>query len=356
MKQNLFIFANSILRKQNNTLCIESLPQKNSYNDVDVDNSEGIMLLNPDSENQGISKKYIPTENVEAIYTFGCIKFNTHFINMASYHNIPVHIFNFYGGYSGSFLPKPEIASGNIILKQSEAFLDNSKKLAIAKKIIDSAAHNSIANLKYYLYRDVPLNDEISRIKDLKLQISLSNSTGELMGIEGNIKAIYYSCWKKIFKSDIDFSKRVKRPPDNMINCLISFGNVMLYSICLNEIYRTGLIPSIGFLHSPGDNRNSLSFDIAEIFKPLIVDKVIFRSINLDILKENDFIQKNNSMIMKDNAKKSFVENIENRLKSTFLYEPLKRHITYKTLIRLNCYSLINHLKSGEEFKPYLAE
>ncbi len=356
MKQNIYIFSNSVLRRKDNTLLVESDPDTKPVHEADIDDSEYETLINNISMENGGKKKYIPAENIEAIYTFGDIRFNSRFLSFISKHFIPVHIFNYYGKYSGSYFPKAEIYSGNIALLQSEFFSNPLKRLDIAKKIIYGASKNSIANLQYYLYRKYPLNDAVSVIKNLIEQIEYVQSIGALMGIEGNIKSVYYRTWQKIFKQEVEFEKRIRRPPDNMVNTLISFGNVMLYTVCLNEIFRTGLLPSIGFLHSPGDNRFPLSFDIAEIFKPIIVDKTIFRVINLDMIDEKDFLKKNDKFYMKESIKKTFVEALENRLKTTFMHSEINRHTTYKTLIRLECYKLIKCLKENESFRPFIYE
>ncbi|MBM4158814.1 MAG: type I-B CRISPR-associated endonuclease Cas1 [Ignavibacteria bacterium] len=356
MKNNLYIFSNTILRRKDNTLLVETLPDSSPIHEADIDESESEYLISCEPALDGNKKKYIPAENIESIYTFGDVRFNSRLLGFVSKHYIPIHVFSYYGKYTGSFLPKSEISSGNIVLLQTESYKNNYKRLILARKFISGAAKNSISNLQYYLYRNIPLDEEVSYLKNICNEIENVASVGELMGIEGNIKSSYYRCWTKIFKQDVEFTKRVKRPPDNMINSLISFGNVMLYSICLNEIYRTGLLPSIGFLHSPGDNRFPLSFDIAEVFKPLIVDKTIFRVINLDMIDEKDFFRKGDSLYMKDKTRKTFVEAIENRLKTTVLHNELKRHVTYKTLIRLECYNVIKHLKSQEVYSPYIPE
>lgn len=356
MKQNLYIFSNSILRRKENTILIETSVNTEPSHQADIDDLSEEVLLSNTGENTETNKKFIPAENVEAIYTFGEVKFNSRFLGFVSKHSIPVHVFNYYGKYTGSFLPKADISSGIIALHQSEHYNNEKKRLSISKSFVTGAAENSVSNLEYYLYRKAPLKEDIESLKNLTYCINSANSVGELMGIEGGIKLLYYSCWKKIFKQDVDFSKRVKRPPDNMINSLISFGNTILYSVCLNEIYRTGLLPSIGFLHSPGDNRFPLSFDIAEVFKPVIVDKTIFKVINLDMISEDGFYRKNDLFYMKENVKRTYIEEIENRLKTTILHPDLKRNVTYKTLIRIECYNLINHLKGKHLYKPFISE
>jgi CRISPR-associated protein Cas1 len=354
MKQNLYLFSNTILRRKQNTLYLEAYSQTEPSHQADIDEeAENVLLIGKDNDVNVKQHKFIPAHNVEAIYTFGEVKLTTGFLSCAAYNCIPVHVFNFYGNYLGTFLPKSDISSGNIALQQAEHFADEQKRLAIAKKFISGAAQNSISNLKYYSYRGADLNNEINQLEIITSLIGELKTIGSLLGVEGNIKNSYYICWKKFLKQDVEFEKRVKRPPDNIINSLISFGNVMLYSVCLNEIFRTGLIPSIGFLHSPGDNRLPLSFDIAEIFKPVITDKVIFRVINTGIIDENDFNRKGDLLYMKEKAKRKFVDEFEKRIKTTILHPSLKRSVSYRTIIRLECYNLINYLKNGQNYLPF---
>ena len=118
----------------------------------------------------------------------------------------------------------------------------------------------------------------------------------------------------KIINQEIDFEKRVKRPPDNMINSLISFLNSVLYTKVLSEIYKTQLNPTISYLHEPSVKRFSLSLDTAEIFKPLIVDRLIFSLLNKKMISENDFDKDSNFLRLKDKALKTIMEELEKRL------------------------------------------
>lgn len=354
MKQNLYLFSNSMLRRKNNTLYLEAFDDRKAVHEADIDEDEiDAVLIGEKDLEKAVKKKFVPAQNVESVFTFGEVRFTSQFLGCLATYFIPMHTFSYYGKYLGSFFPKAEINSGNLALMQAEKYFDNEKRLYIARNFIKGAAENSLSNLKYYSYRGVKFDDEINRISELMQTIDLAGSVGSLMGTEGNIKNIYYDCWKKIFKQEVEFEKRVKNPPDNMINSLISFGNMMMYSICLNEIYRTGLIPSIGYLHSTGDNRLPLSYDIAEIFKPVITDKVIFRVINLEIIKESDFDRKGNLLYMNEKAKRKFTEEFEERMKTTILHPTLKRNVSYKTIVRMECYNLINYLKGNSMYESF---
>ncbi len=132
------------------------------------------------------------------------------------------------------------------------------------------------------------------QIGSLSNKLEYGQTINEIMGIEGNIRKIYYSTWNDIVKQDINFKKRVKRPPDNMINTLISFINSLIYTTTLGEIYKTQLNPTVSFLHEPGTKRFSLSLDISEIFKPLIGDRMIFSLLNKNQITEDDFEKESN--------------------------------------------------------------
>jgi len=88
-----------------------------------------------------------------------------------------------------------------------------------------------------------------------------------------------------------------------MINSLISFVNSLIYTTVLSEIYKTQLNPTISYLHEPGVKRFSLCLDIAEIFKPLIGDRMIFSLLNKNQITEDDFEEDSNYLYLKESAK-----------------------------------------------------
>lgn len=357
MKNNIYIFSNSILSRKDDSLVLDSIPQTEAIHEADFyeDQSEGVILPAQKTEGNG-NPKYIPAESVEAIYTFGEVRFNTQFFKCVSYYEIPVHIFNYYGNYVGSFIPSSANGSGEIQLLQYQAYLNSTKRLTIARAIIDAAIKNILVNLKSYIYTGIDLDEQINSISAILEQARFTDSIQELMGFEGNARNIYYSCWQNILKQETEFEKRIKNPPVGVINSLISFGNSLLYAVCLSEIFRTRLNPFIGFIHETGDNKHPLVYDISEIFKPVIVDKVIFRVINLNIIKPDDFKQTDKGLRLKDDARKKFVEEFENKLSSIIHHKRINRRISLRSLIRMECYNLINYLTGKlKSYDPYRA-
>lgn len=319
--ESYYIFSNGELKRKDNNIC---------FND-----------------------KFLKIEMTENIYLFGEVELNTKCLNFLGQNKVTIHFFNYYGFYTGSFYPKEVNISGKLLIKQVEYFQDNKKRVELSKEIIKSASDNIFRNLRYYNGRGKDVKAEMEMIKSLQLDLNNLNTVEEIMGIEGNIRKVYYSAWNKLINQEIDFEKRVKRPPDNMINTLISFINTLVYTTCLSEIYKTQLNPTISYLHSPGERRFSLCLDISEIFKPLIADRMIFSILNKNMITEDDFEKESNFYYLKEKGRKKVLEEYEKRLKNTITHKDLNREVSYQYLIRLECYKLIKHLLGDKKYEGF---
>lgn len=181
------------------------------------------------------------------------------------------------------------------------------------------------------------------------------SSISELMGLEGRVRNIYYSSFNQFLPEDFYMEKREKRPPTNPINALISFGNSLIYSTVLTEIYHTQLDPSISFLHEPSEKRFSLSLDISEIFKPLVVDSVIFKLLNNRQITLEHFDEDLNYCYLNQEGRKIFINELRNKLETTVRHRQLNRNVSYKGYIRLECYKLIKHFIGDQVYSPLKA-
>lgn len=311
------------------------------------DNSLQLILEN------GI-KKDIPIEQVEDIYIFSEMNLNTKLINFLAQIGICVHFFNYYSFYTGSFYPREGLVSGSLLIKQVQHYEDLGKRLFIAKRIIEAASFNIYRNLRYYNSRGKDLKQAMKEIELLRNKIDSCSCINELMGIEGNIRKVYYESWNIIINQDIDFEKRVMHPPDNMINTLISYINTLVYTRTLSEIYTTQLNPTISYLHEPGTRRFSLSLDIAEIFKPLLADRLIFSLLNKKQIGEKSFTKNLNYLHITKEAAQIIVSEFDERLKTTIKHRVLQRNVSYRQLIRLELYKLIKHLIGEKDYEGFM--
>lgn len=298
----------------------------------------------------------IPINDIDSLYCFGEMDFNTKLVNFFSENNVMFHFFNYYGYYTGTFYPRDFLNSGEVIVRQAEHYLDGEKRFVLAKEFVNGAYYGIIKNLKRYQEEKQELTEIIEKIEDIWSGQGKVNDVQGLMGLEGNIRENYYKSFNSIINQEINFKKRVLRPPDNMINCLISFLNSMVYTAVLREIYMTQLNPTISYLHVPGTRRFSLALDIAEIFKPIFADRIIFRVLNKNEIGENDFEKGLNNIYLKEKGRKKIIALFDERMKKTIFHKKLKKKVAYKTLIRLECYKIIKHLlgeKAYESFKMW---
>jgi CRISP-associated protein Cas1 len=298
------------------------------------------------------TKKNIPINDIDTIYLLGRTSVNSNLLDFLAKKNICLHFFNYYGFYSGTYYPRKYLLSGDCLVKQVKHYLEPVKRLEVAKEFVRASYYGMYKNLKRGEKRLPELNEDIEAIKVYKPKIEEVKAVDELMGIEGNIRKNYYRSFEKIMGDKFALRKRVIRPPDNMINCLVSFGNTLVYTEVLSQIYRTHLDPTVSFLHEPGiRKRFSLSLDIAEIFKPIITDRIIFKLVNNKMIKDSDFDKKLNFCYLNDSGKKKFLQEFDKSIKSTHYNEKLKRNVSMKKSIRIECYKLEKHFIEGKKYK-----
>ena len=129
---------------------------------------------------------------------------------------------------------------------QAEHYLDNSKRVTIASKFVEGSSKNMLNVIRYYKNRGKDIEHIENTIKSLQSEIPHCKNTAHLMAIEGNMRNMYYKAFDEILDNDdFKFEKRTRRPPQNTLNTLISFGNSLLYVLVLSEIYKTHLDPRI---------------------------------------------------------------------------------------------------------------
>ncbi len=297
---------------------------------------------------------YIPIENTKEIYCLNEVSFNTKLLDFLASNHVVVHFFNYYGGYSGTYYPRDQYSSGRLLIKQVHAY--ENQRMEIAKAIVHGIGDNIYEILyHYYKHNKKEVKTTVDWIrKEFHKHVDSSEKISELMSAEGEVWARFYADFKYFLPEDFIMNKRVKRPPDNPMNALVSFGNTLLYTKTISAIYRTHLDQRISFLHEPSEGRFSLSLDLCEVFKPAVVYKTIFELVNNKRLQvEKHFDRKVNYCMLNEEGRKLFIEAFEQRIESVFYHERLKRKISYRTAIKLDCYKLIKFILEGKPFVPF---
>ena len=319
MKNPLYITSHGILSRKDNT----------------------IYFINDDG------KKQIPIHAISEINCFGKVSLKSGASSFLMKEGIVVNFFNQYGFYEGSLYPKIKLNSGLVVVKQSQHYLDVKKRQYIASQFVEGIKHNILKTMKYYSKKGKDLDEYIQSIE----KENITGDISQIMSCEGRIWNNFYQSFNVILKK-FPFNKREIRPPTDEINSLLSFGNSLLYTTVLSELYQTYLHPSVSFLHEPSERRFSLSLDLADIFKPIIVDRTIFKLVNNNMISKKHFTH-DIGCLLNDKGKQIFLSEYQKKLETTIMHQTLNKKVSYKYLIRLEGYKLIKHVLNDKKYESF---
>ncbi len=322
-------------------------PNHHIFADGELSRSESTLRIDTLDGNT----EYLPVESVDSLYLHGQIDFNTRALGLLNEHGVPLHVFGWKDYYRGSYLPKRGQVSGNTVVEQVRAY-DDHRRLDIGQQMIQASIHNMRRNLVYYEGRKEGFSDTIATLEDLKREAGNTDGINQLRAVEGNARKAYYDCFDRILRDPFGLSKREYNPPTNEANALISFLNGMVYTTCVSAIRKTALDPTVGFVHAPGERRFTLSLDIADIFKPILADRLIFRLVNRQELSISDFEDELDGCLLTESGRITALEGFEETLDETIKHPRLERNVSFKTLVRTDIYSLKKHILTGEPYHP----
>lgn len=302
-------------------------------------------------------KKYLPVETTQAINIHSDVIFSAGFFEFMSRNSIDVNIFDRYGEMVGTFSAPRNGYSARTMLKQALIYQDEKQRGRYAKSLEMAAMHNLRANLKYYLKQEQSeeLSDAVDEFGEIITQMNQASEIDEMMLIEARARELYYNTFNEmIHVNEFFFQKRTRRPPKDPINALISFGNTYMYNRIATEIRKTSLDIRIGFIHSTTNRNQSLNLDLAELFKPVIVDRAIFTLVNKHIIDANEHFAKmdNGGIFLNRPGKRIFINALDDKI---YQKQTLRdgRTVSYDTRIREEIQKIYRAVTYGEKYKPY---
>jgi CRISPR-associated protein Cas1 len=256
----------------------------------------------------GGRKQRIPIESVRHIVVMADGTLTTKFLGLCGRAGVRVSFFDYYGWYKGAFEPVAHVGSGEVKLRQAALVLDPARRMILARTIIRGAMFTILENLRYHAYRGVDtLKPFLNEIGKYQARLPKAESTEALMGLEGMARRSYYQAWGLV-DPRLAFAPRVKRPPNNRINCLMSFMNGLTYTAVRHEIAKTHLDETLSFLHAPSSGRSSLSLDLAEVFKPVTADRAIFSMTRKNMVQDEWFEERDGVCLLTECGRRNVVE------------------------------------------------
>jgi CRISPR-associated protein Cas1 len=291
-----------------------------------------------------------PVESLKHILVAGSCQFNSEILSFLGKCGVRLSFLDYYGNFAGSLEAARPHAAGAVHLAQAKIILDAEKRLALGKHILSAALHNLIANVRYYRYRGhTALEPTITAMRKHWQTLQQADSIERMMGCEGLCRQTYYAAWQQINPA-LTMTKRTRRPPTDRINALLSFCNGLVYSVCRNELAKTHLDLTLSFIHAPTQARASLALDLAEIFKPIIADKLIFTLVNRQMLGESDFEEADNTCRLSEVGRRKVVDGFRDKVD----LEQLEDVRGYRAVILREAFRLQAHILGMEPYKAYM--
>lgn len=329
---------------------------ENNYRQIDIV-SDGILKQKNFSllfDTETVDS-HIPVANTDIINVYSDVVFDSGTIARAAAQGVTINIFDKYGECVGSFVPDAPLKSPSIYHQQLLEYYDEEKRVELAKEFVLASLHNTNIVIRYYNKQnpDKEYQKVLNRLQKLKVQIKEIKSVEELLMVEEQIRKEYYSCFDLFIKrEEFVFEKRSKRPPQNEVNALISFGNTVLYNYIATEIQKVGLDIRIGYLHATNKRLKTLNLDIAEIFKPLVVDRVVFSLINKKEINLEHFSRSEKGAVyLTAEGKRVFLKAFYNKLNAELNIK--SQNLNYKSVIVEEARKLVRHFRHTEKYKAY---
>jgi CRISPR-associated protein Cas1 len=296
---------------------------------------------------------------VEQIIIFGNCAITTPAMTTCLQENIPITFLSSNGKYYGRL---ESTNNTNIVLQQLQFERANDENFCL--KISKGFVKGKLNNMRIFLQRR---NREITSeaiqkaIDSISADIKNSEDTlaiDQLRGYEGTASARYFDVFDLMLKDTLGFEKRIRQPPTDPINSLLSFGYTLLFYNIYSLLTIHGLNPYCGFFHSIRQGHPALASDMIEEFRSIVIDSLVVYLVNSGILKESDFIypqDPDKPCLLSNSARKEFIGRFEQKMHTEITHPQTGFHTNYRRCIELQVKELIRCIKwEKEEYVPMI--
>lgn len=298
--------------------------------------------------------------DVSQLNLFGNIQVSTQALRELADRAVPICYFSF-GGWFQAITIGLTHKNVELRIRQFRAADDPATALRFARRFVVG----KITNCRTLLRRnaaDRP-HETLRDLLDARRRAAEAADPAGLLGLEGNAARLYFQSFARMLKAPpgadgtapFDFSSRNRRPPRDPVNALLSLGYALLVKDFTVTLLAVGFDPFLGFYHRPRYGRPALALDLAEEFRPLIVDSVVIQVLNTGEIRPDDFVTRGSACNLLPAARRRFIEAYERRL-DTLIRHPLFGYtISYRRVLDVQA-RLVAACLLGEfpEYTPFV--
>ncbi len=302
-----------------------------------------------------------PAISINNILCFGQISVSPFLMGFCGEQGIGLAFYTEYGKFLARIQGKQ---TGNVLLRREQYRWadDNEKSIKIARLMVAA----KIANARSVFMREVRnhgdnrlLSVAINQLAASLRRAEHAEAVSEAMGIEGDAANTYFSVFNELLRgSGFVFSGRVRRPPTDPVNALLSFAYTLITHECSSALQGVGLDPYVGFLHQDRPGRVSLALDLLEEFRAPWADRFVLTLINRKQIHLKDFITEGSGAVrLKDDARKIFLTAWQERKQVEVLHPYFNEKVRVGLLPHCQAMLLARHIRGDTKFyPPYLVK
>ena len=303
----------------------------------------------------------IPASKVDQVVIFGNVNITTPVIHYLLDEGKDCVFCSSTGRYHGRLF-STKSKYGLLRRAQFEAVTNGKLQLTIAIEMVRGKLTNQRTFLQRYQRKapDDVLGGVIDNMESLLRKLDDADDIGTLQGLEGYASSIYFNALKSVLKQNLGFTGRMRRPPPDPVNSLLSFGYTLLVYDTQAAIRIVGMDPFLGFLHSTEYSKPSLALDLMEEFRTVVIDSIVLRLINNNIMSENDFskeVETKGMMRLKDESLKTFIRYYEERMTDEVIHPVFNTKATYRHCLELQARQIARVVtKKQDKYYPFLVK
>ena len=297
-----------------------------------------------------------PALSIGNILCFGQISVSPFLMGYCGEQGIGLSFYTAYGKFMARVQGKQ---SGNVLLRRSQYRWadDEQKSVSIARLMVAA----KIANGRAILMREIrnhgenqKLSDGISNLAGSLRRVEHARTVAETMGIEGDAASTYFGLFNELLRgSGFVFGGRVRRPPTDPVNALLSYVYTLITHECASALQGVGLDPYVGFLHQDRPGRVSLALDLLEEFRSPWADRFVLTLINRRQIKPNDFVTEASGAVrLKDDPRKTLLTAWQERKQVEVMHPYLKEKVPIGLLPHCQAMLLARHIRGDTEYYP----
>lgn len=279
-------------------------------------------------------KAQMPLVEVAGVSLFGNSQMSSQAMRALLLRDVPVCLLS-YGGWLNGYMRSAGDHSIDLRIAQHAAAQDKEKSLELARTFVLGKVKNQRTMIRRALGSEA--RQTLQMLSFLCHRIQTAGDAESLLGYEGTSARYYFEAFAEMLhvQTGFEVNGRVRRPPTDPVNAMLSFGYALLVKECVAAVVAVGFEPGLGFYHKLRPGRPSLALDLMEEFRPLIVDSTVLSLVNAREIKVSHFNRRGRAIVLTDDGRRAFIAAIERRLRSSISHPTFRYTVTYRRALHV---------------------